>query len=366
MAGAVLSFQQLRLSLNCNTVDALDLLPALLALLPAQPCGAGDPVRIERRLGAMGTWLTLEVEAPDRATALAASEAAVRAIADCEARLSTWRDDSELARLNAAPVGEPCAISALLERDLRTAREVFDRTQGAFDPSVGGLVEAWDLRGSGRRPTEAEISAALVPDGLAALRLEPGLAVRLRAELRLEEGGFGKGVGLDDARVALLAAGAVSATVDLGGQVLALAAPLSWDVAHPRERDHAILRVELPAGSLATSGNSERGLLVEGTRIGHLLDPRGGRPAADFGSVSVWCADGARADAFATGLFVLGPQAALELAARSDDLDALVIEVDEDGALRARATGRFSDGLTVLDPRVRLERFTPETSSASR
>jgi thiamine biosynthesis lipoprotein len=339
---------------------ALRLLALLLALGSAATQADGDPTRVERRLGAMGTWLTLEVAARDRAAALAASEAAVRAIAACEARLSTWRDDSELARLNAAPVGEAFALSPALERELLTAREVFERTGGAFDPALGALVRTWDLRGKGRWPRPEEIEGALVPGGLAALRLEPGCAVRTLPALLLEEGGFGKGAGLDDARAALLAAGVLSASADLGGQVLTVGRPIAWDVAHPAERERAVLRVELPEGSLSTSGNSERGLLVDGARLGHILDPRSGRPATDFGSVSVWCADATRADALATGLFVLGPDAALELAARSDDFDALVLEPQQDGALRARATGRFLEGLRVLDARVRLVPFPPD------
>lgn len=314
----------------------------------------GAPVRLERRLAAMGTGLSIAVEAPDRATAVRASEAAVRAIQACEERLSTWRDDSELARLNSTAVGETFALSPQLRRDLELAREVHLQTRGAFDPAVGGLVEAWGLRSGGRIPSAAELLVAQVPGGFSALRLEGVSAVRTHTALRLEEGGFGKGAGLDEARAALVAAGATAATVDLGGQVLAFGSAFAWDVAHPLERELAVVRVEVPPGSLATSANSERGLVVDGRRIGHLLDPRSGRPAADFGSVTVWAADAIRADALSTGLFVLGPEAALELATR-DGLHVLVLEPSGDGSLRARATGHLAHALQPLDERVRVE-----------
>ena len=71
------------------------LIPAVAALVP---CQLRAEERVERRLVALGTWLELEVDAPDRAQALAASEAAVRAIEAVEACLSTWREDSELAQ----------------------------------------------------------------------------------------------------------------------------------------------------------------------------------------------------------------------------------------------------------------------------
>lgn len=346
-------------------MSATALLAALAALTPSAHVASQDAARIERRLGAMGTWLTVEVEAADRSSALSASEAAVRAVQACEARLSTWRDDSELAQLNATPVGQPFALSDALERELRAVFEVRELTRGGFDPALGALVEAWALRSGGRQPSDDEIAAALVPGGLDALELSQAQARRTHATLRVEEGGFGKGAGLEDARVALENAGVRFARVDLGGQVLALGGELEWDVAHPLERERAVLRLELPAGSLATSGNSERGVVVEGKRLGHLLDPRSGRPAPDFGSVTVWAADALRADALATGLFVLGPQAALELAAAHADFDVLVLEPLADGGLRARATGRIARGARTLAGGPPVEPW-PEPDHAER
>jgi thiamine biosynthesis lipoprotein len=105
----------------------------------------------------MGTHLGIEVTAPTRAAALAASEAAVRAIEAVEVRLSTWTDASELARLNAAPVGQPVALSPELAADLALAREVWRDTDGAFDPGVGALVRAFGLRDGGREPAAGEL-----------------------------------------------------------------------------------------------------------------------------------------------------------------------------------------------------------------
>jgi thiamine biosynthesis lipoprotein ApbE len=97
-----------------SIVEVVSLLILLTSL--AATNAAGDAPHsvdsiVDRRLGSMGTWLSLRVTAADRATALAASERAVRAIESAEARLSTWRDDSELSRLNAAPAGRPFSLS---------------------------------------------------------------------------------------------------------------------------------------------------------------------------------------------------------------------------------------------------------------
>lgn len=309
---------------------------------------------MERHLVLMGTTLDLRVEAADRAGALRASEAAVRALEEAEARLSTWRDDSELARLNLAPVGHPVALSAPLAFELAEARRFWELTGGAFDPSVGALVQAWGLRSGGRVPAPAERAAALRTCGLDGLDVRGRVAVRLREGLILEEGAFGKGAGLDAAMRALADAGATRAVLDLGGQVAVLGpGPFSAGIADPRDRGRLALRADLDSGSLATSGNSEHGFTLPGARYGHILDPRRGEPAPDFGSVTVWAPSALAADCLATGLFVLGPDAALERAALCG-CEVVVLETWGDG-LRARSTAGLGARLTPLAGVVALE-----------
>ena len=343
--------------------------PTLLLLLAAcelpapTPRVEPGPAPIVRRLAAMGTGLTLEVEATDRPTALRASEAAVRAIEAAETRLSTWRDDSELAALNRAPAGKALDVSPALAAELGAARDLWEATGGAFDPGVGPLVAAWDLRGAGRVPSQDERARALAASGLRHLRLEGSRATRLHPDLVLEEGAFGKGAGLDLAIAALRAGGATRAIVDLGGQLAFLGpGPFEARVADPRRREREVLALALDGGSVATSGNSERGREVGGARIGHLLDPRTGAPAPDFGSVTVWAPDGLAADALATGLFVLGPDAALAWAASHAPLpgldgghrrvEVLVLEPLAGGALRARASAGLAGRLRPLQDDV--------------
>src|SRR4029077_2871801 len=151
----------------------MKLLLAAVCLLSAGAAVPPRPAVVERRLGLMGTELEIHVEAVDRATALDASEVAVRALEATETRLSTWRQDSELARLNRAPVGTPVQLSPLLAAELRGVRHWWRETGGAFDPGIGALVAAWGLRAGGRVPTVEERERARDAGGLAALALEP-------------------------------------------------------------------------------------------------------------------------------------------------------------------------------------------------
>jgi thiamine biosynthesis lipoprotein len=340
----------------------------LTAALQVAALPAREPVEVRRALFAMGTRLELTVAAPTRAEALAASEAALVALEAVEARLSTWRPESELSALNAAPVGEPRPLSPELGGWLARARDWRERSGGAFDPAVGPLVDAWDLRGDGRRPSPAALRRALEAAAPGAWELDglPHAVTRRHAEARLEEGGFGKGAGLDAALGALARAGVRSAELDLGGQVAVLGeAPRTFAIAHPDDRERAVVAVTLTSGSLATSGNSERGIVVDGERLGHLLDPRTGLPAPDAGSVTVRAASALDADCLSTCGFALGPEGALALAARHEGVDALVLERCEGGALRVRATRGLEGALRLLEEGLLVEWYPPIDAAGS-
>lgn len=324
----------------------------LVLLLLVGACAAPRTAQVERRVMLMGTSLEITVEAADRQAGLAASERAVEALEEAENRLSTWRGDTELARLNQTPPGKPRALSPALASDLAAAKRCWQETEGGFDPGVGGLVRAWGLRTGGRLPSERERRAAA--GSIADLRLEPnGLAVRETRGLILEEGGFGKGAGLRDAIGVLARAGVSRASLDLGGQVAVLGGGWTVPVADPRRRDRPVVALAIDGGSVSTSGNGERGIEVNGRRLGHILDPRTGEPAADFGSLTVWTADPLRADCLSTGLYVLGPERALRWAAAHQGVEVLVLR-PEGGRLQALASPGLKGKLKTLAPKVEI------------
>src|SRR6185295_16213692 len=169
----------------------------------------------------------------------------------------------------------------------------------------------------------------------------------------LEEGGFGKGAGLRDAIGALSRAGVSRASLDLGGQVAVLGRGWTIPVADPRRRDRPVIALSIDGGSVSTSGNGERGIEVNGRRLGHILDPRTGEPAADFGSLTVWTADPLRADCLSTGLYVLGPGRALRWAAAHPGVEVLVLRPAGDG-LQALASPGLKGKLKTLAPKVEI------------
>ncbi len=294
---------------------SLCLIGAVL-VLAADRAGT-TPALVERHLEAMGTLLGLSVAGPDRAAALESSEKAVREIARVEALITTWRPGGPLDRVNTAPPGEAVLMDAEVSELLNTVFGWSERTEGAFDPTVLPLVRAWDLRGRGCVPDVATLSRALAATGRDRFALDAatGRTRRLSSDAGIDEGAWGKGYALDRAVSELKRCGVREALLDLGGQVSAIG-PARVAIADPRERRRTAAFLDILDSSVSTSGNSERGIVVAGRRIGHLLDPRTGRPAPDFGSATVVAPSGFTADILSTAFFVLGPEKGLDLSER--------------------------------------------------
>jgi thiamine biosynthesis lipoprotein len=310
--------------IRIRTIAPLTL--ALLAQGAAIPWPAAQI--LERRVLAMGTALRLELRGPDAAALSRGAEAALAEVGRIEAACSTWRPDSAWSRLNQASGASVPLDGEWL--DLLASMKAWSlRTGGAFDPALRPLMDAWDIRGRGRRPWAKELHLARRASGAAHLHLDPdsGTARFDHPAAGLEEGGFLKGYALDRAVVKLKAAGAERGLLDFGGQLMAMG-ETTVSLADPVHRGQPRLALRLADASLSTSGTSERGR--------HLLDPRSGRPCAAWGSASVVHASALEADLLSTALYVMGPVQGLAWA-EAHDLSACFLLNDG----RTRMTRAF-------------------------
>ncbi|MCP5022064.1 MAG: FAD:protein FMN transferase [bacterium] len=317
------------------------LLPPMLILAglapqasPAGPeSGSVVPlVTIPRQGVAMGTSWSLSIRGSGRSATLAASEQIVRELELGEQRLSNWLPNSELSRWNRVQPGRHLPCDQTLIGELRRAEHWRKVTGGAFSHLAEPLVRAWDLRGQGRIPTATAISEALAACDPMGLSWQGGQPLRHKAT-KVASGAFGKGAAMDAAFANLGAKDSPSVALNLGGQLLVHGFTETIDIAHPQHREQTVATWTIDSGSLATSGNSERGLLIDGRRYSHILDARTGQPAEDFGSVTVWCDKAIDADCLSTALFVLGPDEGLRLAATLPTVRVLFIENTSVGLL---------------------------------
>jgi thiamine biosynthesis lipoprotein len=313
----------------------------LLAHTSALQVASAQTAAVEREAYLMGTRVRLAVLERDRTAALAALETAMESLEETEAILSTWREDSAISQLNRFPVGKPWAASslcAMFDDIYRWQRA----TAGSFDPAIGALLQAWGIHDGGRVPSRDEIATGLAKSGLDRLTFDrDACTVTRTTDVTLDVGAFGKGEALDRAAARLKD---VAWMIDLGGQVSVGGSrtdgsPWTIDIAHPAARDQPLVRVNMRDGSLSTSAGSERDQNVNSRRVGHILDPRTGSPAAFSGSVTVWHQRGLVADILSTALYVMGPDKGI-FWAETHGVSALYLIPDSDD-VRVRVTSSF-------------------------
>ncbi len=280
--------------------------------------------------------------------AAAALEAAFDEIARIEVFLSDYRQDSELSRLNREAGTRPFRLSSELMGFVKAAIDYSRETEGAFDITVAPLVSLWDLRGEGRTPSESEIGRALERTGYSRVIIDPEASTLSFSApgMGLDPGALGKGYALDAAARVLRGRGQTSAMLDFGGQILAIGAPPgieAWeiDVAHPLDRSRPARSLKLRDRSVSTSGNSEKGPIVSGRPLGHVVDPRTGRLSETLGSATVIAATAEEADALSTALLVMGPDAGLDWAAGRPGVEVLYLEAARGDRLVERSTPGF-------------------------
>ncbi|WP_231621553.1 FAD:protein FMN transferase [Sphingomonas sp. 37zxx] len=237
--------------------------------------------------------------------------------------MSQWRPDSALSRFNRSPIGEWHDLPADLAKVLAAALAVSSTSDGAFDPACGALADLWGFGPPGARgdlPRLREVAGALARSGAHQLELF-GHRARRHAGVTLDLSGIAKGYAVDRLAATCRAAGVHDFLVEIGGEFVGAGIrpdgePWWVEVEAPPGLP-ASLRIALHDLAVATSGDYRRFIARNGRRLGHSIDPRTGWPIENgIVSATVIAADCMTADAWATALTVLGPDAAMAAAQR--------------------------------------------------
>lgn len=274
----------------------------------------------------MGTLVRVQLDAPDPTRAKAAFRAAFERIAQIDAALTDYKPDSELNRLSREGVGRPAPVSADLFTVLKAAQSLSEKTEGAFDITIGPLTRLWrEARKAGHPPAPAAIEAARQHCGYLKLHLD-GTARTAQLDepgMQLDLGAIAKGYAADEALEAVTKLGIASALIAVSGD-LAFSNPrpgeAAWtvgiDVGFPRT-------LELVNGAVSTSGPTEQYLEANGQRYSHIIDPATGLGLTQDLRVTVIARRGLTADGWATALSVLGVERGLKLLEKEREITAL-------------------------------------------
>lgn len=297
----------------------------------------------------LGTVVSVELAAPPPAAGELILEPLWAEASRLETVFSRYQPESELNRINRAAAGKWVKVGPEMIEVLKLSRRFAELSGGAFDVTVGPLMELWGffpLR-EGVVPEEAEIEAAReLVDWRSVEVCRERESVRLhRPGMELDLGGVAKGYIVDRLVDFLKDRGVTDALVNAGGDLYCLGnrpggGPWRIGVEDPGAPGSHLEVLELVDTAAATSGSYHNYFIHDLRRYSHIIDPRTGRPAdSPVEAVTVIALQCAPADALATAVFVLGEEAGLDLIERLEDIEILLIIERDDELIFSVSSG---------------------------
>jgi thiamine biosynthesis lipoprotein len=312
---------------------------------------ADEPLqRFSRTERHMGADFTIKLYAADDETGEQALKTAFAVVAEYDKLMSDYNAESELSQLSQkSPTRSPQKVSRPIFDVLSRASDISDKTDGAFDVTVGPLTKLWRRAKRQKELPEAdELKTSLAAVGWKKVQLDKDqqTVALVKPGMRLDLGGIAPGYAADQVLALLRERGIKSALADASGDV-ALGDPppgeAGWKVGlaslkadGPPERF-----VTLANCAIATSGDAFRGVEIGGVRYSHIVDPKTGVGLKHRSSVTVLAHDCTTADALATAVSVLGPEKGLGALAKFKDAQARIVWQDEQGEVHSMESDGF-------------------------
>jgi thiamine biosynthesis lipoprotein len=317
------------------------------------------PVKVDFSGPAMGTavhFVAYTTPSHDEARVRAAMQSALAEIVRVEDLMTSWRDTSEIGRLNAG-AGAPVKVAGETLEVLEKARWAGDLSGGVFDITFHALAGLWKFGDAAdavpKLPDPAEVARKrkLVDYRKVTVDRSAG-SVTLPKGMSVDLGGIAKGYSVDRAARVLRAAGLTSFLAQAGGDLYGAGrkpdgSPWVSGIQDPRGPQGQFFAViELEDRAFSTAGDYARSFVIAGKRYHHIIDPRTGYPATACRSVTVWAKDAFTADAIDDAVFILGPAKGLPLVESLDGVGAVVV----DAANKVWISDRLREKVKVLKP----------------
>ncbi len=306
---------------------------------------------VSRSNAAMGSELELTARTSDEPAAESAFEAVFQEVDRLEGLMSTWREGSEIQRLNAAAGLHPVPVGTELRDVLGMARQVSEWTGGKFDVTFAALSGLWKFDYQDQDNT--------IPDRNDVLRRLPfinyrdlevderaGTAFLRRQGMRANLGGVGKGYAVDRASDILRRRGFHDFMIQFGGDMYVAGhrgdRPWRLGIRDPRgPADRSFAALDLSDSTFSTSGDYERFFIKNGRRYHHILDPDTGEPAGRCRSVTIVTDRAVMADGLSTGVFILGPEAGMALIERLPGVEGVIVSSKNEVLVSSGLKGRL-------------------------
>ena len=283
----------------------------------------------------MGNHFEISIVAEDEDWAYDKIDLAVAEIQRIEKLLTTYAPDSETNRINALAGFEPVKVSAetfgLIQRSIR----ISGITQGAFDISYGSVDKSlWNFDEHMTQLPDAKTAKQMVRliNYRNIILNEEAQTVFLKEEgMRIGFGGIGKGYAAEMAKRVLMENGVHSGIVNASGDLTAFGLqpngqPWTIGIVNPNFSGKVFSYMNVTDVAVATSGNYEKYVLIDGKKYSHTIDPRTGLPVTGIKSVTIISPNAELADAMATPVSIMGIQAGLNMINQIKSMEAIVID----------------------------------------
>ncbi len=288
----------------------------------------------------MGTFARVIGVAADSDTAKRSIEAAFAEITKVDELMSDYKEDSEISEVNRAGFKRAVKVSESTYEVLQKAVGFSKLTGGAFDVTVGPLVDLWrSAEEMNSVPSDAEFTEVRSRVGYDKLLLDSNeMSVRFAAEgMRLDLGGIAKGYAIDRAVEAMQKEGALGGMVDIGGDIRCFGAPPEgkerWRIGLQDSRavgdglgqGQILMVLELTDAAVATSGDYQRSVFIGGQRYSHIIDTETGYGSDELTSVTIIGKNALEVDVLATAVSVVGVEEGLGLIEGRPDNEAILV-----------------------------------------
>lgn len=295
----------------------------------------------------MGTLVSITVFGKGKDTAEKAIDLAFNRIAEIENSMSNYKEDSELSMINRKASAEFVPLTQDTFIVIKKAIEFSRLSGGTFDITCGPLCKLWkDAGKSGRLPANEELEKILNVVGYNKINLDAEkqeLSLQ-QPGMELDVGGIAKGYAVDEAIKVLKEHGIESALVDAGGDLYAMGTKPGgepWRVGiqdpnHPDNTETFLGKLKIKDCAVATSGDYQRFVVIDGKKYSHIVNPLTGRPVENVPSVTVIANDAITADALATALSVMGAKGGIELVQSIPGVEALITSLSNNQLQYAR------------------------------
>jgi thiamine biosynthesis lipoprotein len=295
-----------------------------------------EDVTVKRTLKLMGTRFEITVIAPNEDIGYINIDEAVSEIERIEKIISSWDEASETSQINQNAGIKPVKVSMELFRLIERAKKISEITDGAFDISYASMDNIWKFDGSMQGiPSKALLNQSVSKIGHEKIQLDPieQTVYLLEPGMRIGFGAIGKGYAADRAKELLVSKQVKGGVINASGDLTTWGTKVTGEkwligIANPLSKDKVFSWLPVVESSVATSGNYEKYIVLDGEKYSHIIDPRTGYPTRGINSVSVFTKNAELCDALATAVFIMGKDSGIHLINQMDGVEVVVVDSD--------------------------------------